>query len=423
MIRGNRKKSSSFEFKQFSSKQLKVLNWWRDGSPYKECDMIITDGSIRAGKTIAMIVSFFQWSLTNFKGKDFIIAGRTMGSLKRNVIKPSLQILTAWGLEWQYNRSENFLVVGTNTYYFFGASTEASQDVVQGMTAAGMLGDEAALFPKSFLEQAIGRCSIEGSKVFLNCNPLTPFHYFKLEFIDKAGERHIYHLHFTMDDNLTLSDRVKERYKRQFTGVFFKRYILGLWVMAEGLIYDMFNEETHVVKTENRRYSKYYVSVDYGTLNPTAFGLWGLHNDIWYKVKEYHYSGRDNQRQKTDSEFADDMVEFCKGISVTEIIVDPSASSFKAELRKRGLKTRNGDNNVVDGIRFTSSCLSNNKIKINDVCRETIKEFFSYSWDAKASDRGEDKPVKEHDHHMDETRYFCNTVIRGKGKAGFKFGR
>lgn len=214
-----------------------------------DCDIMIADGSIRSGKTIACICSFLQWSQETYSGEAFIIAGKTIGALKKNVIKPMLQILTAWEWEYEYNRSENYIEIGGNTYYMYDASNEASQDKLQGLTAAGAYADEVGLFPRSFIDQMIGRCSVEGAKIFMNCNPESPYHYIKVEFIDKAKLRGVYHLHFTMDDNLSLSKKVKEKFKRMFSGVFFKRFILGLWVASDGLVYQQFadNKDNYVV--------------------------------------------------------------------------------------------------------------------------------------------------------------------------------
>jgi PBSX family phage terminase large subunit len=391
--------------------------WWTDKSPYKDYDMIICHGSIRSGKTVAMIDSFITWSLEKHRNQNFILAGKSMGALKRNVLEPMFQILTAKGIDYHYHRSENpHIVIGTNTYYLFGATNEASQDTLQGLTAAGAYLDEVALFPKSFVDQAIGRCSAEtgknGAKVFFNCNPEGPYHWFKTEFIDKAKEKKIFVLHFMMDDNLSLSEKVKERFRRMFSGVFYKRYILGLWVMAEGVIYDMFNNDKHVVPTVERNYTKYYVSIDYGTQNPTTFGLWGLCDGVWYKVKEYHYDGRQKSKQKTDQEYLEDLQKFVEGVSnLKGIIVDPSAASFIALLKKNRFKVIKAKNDVIEGIRNVSTALSNLLIKYNDCCKETFREFSSYIWDEKAVNRGEDKPVKQNDHQMDGDRYFVNTIL------------
>jgi PBSX family phage terminase large subunit len=428
-MRRSKRKAKSFRFRPFSIKQRRLLNWWRDGSPYKGYDIVIADGAIRSGKTIAMICSFLQWTFDAFpKGEDFIIAGKSIGALKRNVLKPMFQILSAWGIPYEYNRSENFIVIGRNTYYCFGANNESSQDVLQGLTAAGALADEVALFPQSFVDQMIGRCSVDGSKIFMNCNPRGPYHFMKLEFIDKADEKRIYHLHFTIDDNLSLSEKVKERFRRMFSGVFFKRYILGLWVMAEGIIYDMFDEAVHKVPTVERNYSEYYVAVDYGTQNPTTFGLWGKHGKSWYKVKEYYYSGRDEGKQKTDEDYYKDLEKFIGDLydkdrnhdpydyysepKLKAVIVDPSAASFIALIKQKGkFPVMNANNEVLDGIRNVATALKTRMIFFNDCCTNTFREFYSYVWDPKAQERGEDKPTKENDHCLDADRYFVHTVL------------
>lgn len=412
MRRIKKRKNKAFSFKPFSPKQLKLLWWWKEGSPYKEYDMVIADGAIRSGKTIAMICSFLQWSQENFKGESFIIAGKSIGALKRNVINPMVQILTAWGWKYEYNRSENYIVIGWNTYYLFGANKENSQDTLQGLTAAGALADEVALFPQSFVDQMIGRCSVEGSKIFMNCNPGSPYHFVKTEIIDKKKEKRVYYLQFNMDDNLSLSENVKERYKRMFSGVFYKRYILGLWVMAEGVIYDMFNEKVHKVPTKEREYTKFYISIDYGTQNPTTFGLWGFFNGVWYKVKEYYYDGRKKGRQKTDEEYYEDLVEFAEGYKIIKLIIDPSAASFITLIRKKGkFSVKKAKNDVLKGIRNQATALTRGLIKYNDCCIETFREYASYVWDEKATERGEDKPLKQNDHCLDSDRYFVNTVI------------
>ena len=209
-----------------------------------ENDFVIADGAIRSGKTIAMIIGFLTWSQEMFSGESFILAGKTMGALKKNVIRPMLQMLEAWGWPYAYIRSgtDARIEIGTNTYYLYGANTEASQDALQGLTAAGAYADEAALFPQNFIDQMIGRCSVPGAKIWMNCNPENPHNYINEEFIKKAKKKKVYHLHFMMDDNLTLSPKVKERYRRTWLpgSVFYKRFILGLWVAADGLIYQQF---------------------------------------------------------------------------------------------------------------------------------------------------------------------------------------
>ena len=232
-----------------------------------------------------------------------------------------------------------------------------------------------------------------------------------------------------MDDNLSLSEKIKERYRSMYTGVFFKRYILGVWAMAEGIIYDMFDSEKHVKKDMPQLYPNgRYVSVDYGTQNATVFLLWtkGIDNR-WYCIREYYYSGRDKGKQKTDAEYVKDMKEFLSGERVKAIIVDPSAASFIAALRKAGFPVLKAKNDVEDGIRLVGTLLNQGRILFSSLCVNTIMEFASYIWDKKAAERGEDKPIKQHDHAMDAVRYFCSTVlgnqmarIKNKQKAGLR---
>ncbi|MFD1066677.1 PBSX family phage terminase large subunit [Oceanobacillus locisalsi] len=409
------KKPALFKFKPFSKKQLKVLNWWTEDSPHKDKDGIICDGSVRSGKTVVMSLSYVMWGMETFEDENIGMAGKTIGSFRRNVVKPLKRMLRSRKYKVKDHRADNMLEVTkngtTNYFYVFGGKDEGSQDLIQGITLAGMLFDEVALMPESFVNQATARCSVDGSKLWFNCNPEGPHHWFKTEYLDNLEEKNMLHLHFTMDDNLSLSGRIKERYRRMYSGIFYQRFILGLWVLAQGVIYDMFNKDKHVVPTEQRRYSKYYVSIDYGTQNPTTFGLWGFYRDTWYKVKEYHYSGREQSKQKTDQEYLEDLQDFIKDIRTSGIIVDPSAASFIALLKKNRFYVIPAKNDVLDGIRNVATALNDGLIKYNDCCEETFREFSSYVWDEKAAKRGEDKPVKANDHCLDSDRYFVNTII------------
>lgn len=422
-----------FHFKPFSAKQRKVLNWWCDDSPVNDKDGIIADGAIRSGKTVCMSLSFVFWAMTRFDGQNFGMCGKTMGSFRRNVLFWLKLMLRSRGFTVVDHRADNLVIVTrgdtTNYFYIFGGKDERSQDLIQGITLAGVFFDEVALMPESFVNQATGRCSVDGSKYWFNCNPDGPYHWFKLNWIDKRKEKHLLYLHFTMDDNMSLSDSIKARYRSMYTGVFYKRYILGLWAMAEGIIYDMFDTAKHVVGELGKLYtSGRYVSIDYGTQNATVFLLWskGLDNK-WYCIKEYYYSGRDKGKQKTDSEYVTDLKKFLSGIKVKAVIVDPSAASFIAELRKNGLPVLKAKNDVEDGIRLVGTLLNQERIFFHISCVNTIMEFASYIWDEKAAEHGEDKPIKQHDHAMDAVRYFCYTVmnnnmarIKDKQKLGLR---
>lgn len=422
-LKQNHKKSGgqqSFHFFPFSQKQKKVLTWWCQNSPVNEKDGIIADGAIRFGKTVSMSLSFIIWAMSSFNGQNFAMCGKTIGSFRRNVLFWLKLMLRSRGYSITDHRADNLLVVRKNGkenyFYIFGGKDERSQDLIQGITLAGVFFDEVALMPESFVNQATGRCSVKGSKFWFNCNPDGPYHWFKVNWIDKCKEKNILYLHFTMDDNLSLAEDIKKRYRSMYTGVFFKRYILGLWAVAEGIIYDMFSKEEHtkdikeffrILINGNR-----YVSCDYGTQNATVFLLWNKGRDgKWYCIREYYYSGRDKAKQKTDSEYADDLKEWLEGIQIKAIIVDPSAASFIAELRKRGYKVLKAKNDVLDGIRLVGTLLNLEQLVFASSCKETIKEFASYVWDEKALERGEDKPTKQHDHCLDACRYFVSTIL------------
>lgn len=416
-------KRQIFHFKPFSKKQRKILNWWCDSSPVKDKDGIIADGAIRSGKTVCMSLSFVFWAMANYSDQNFAMCGKTIGSFRRNVLMVLKLMLRSRGFTMVDHRTDNLVEISrngiTNHFYIFGGKDESSQDLIQGITLAGVFFDEVALMPESFVNQATGRCSVDGSKYWFNCNPDGPYHWFKLNWLDKAKEKNLLVLHFTMEDNLSLSERIKERYRNMYTGVFFKRYILGLWAMAEGIIYDMFSEERHVKSV--LQYARQlidggrYVSVDYGTQNATVFLLWNKGLDRkWYCIREYYYSGRDKGVQKTDSEYAEDLIKFLDGTLVKAVIVDPSAASFIAELNKRGFIVIQADNAVEDGIRLVATLLNTERIVFSQSCRNTIMEFASYIWDPKAAERGEDKPIKQHDHAMDAVRYFCYTILNNK---------
>lgn len=413
-----RVKQALFKFKPFSIKQKKVLTWWLPESPMSDKDGIIADGSIRSGKTVSMGLSFVMWAMESFDEQNFAMCGKTIGSFRRNVLAVLKLMLVSRGYKLKDHRADNYVEISfkgkTNYFYIFGGKDERSQDLIQGLTLAGVLFDEVALMPESFVMQATARCSVDGSKYWFNCNPDGPYHWFKTGWIDRVEEKNILYLHFTMEDNLSLTEKIRQRYASLYSGVFYQRYILGLWVVAEGIIYDMFSEAKHIVEKFSRsEFPKYYVSCDYGTQNATVFLLWESGSDgKWYCIDEYYYSGREESTQKTDNDYADDYEAFIGDKYIEAIIVDPAAASFIAELRKRGHRVKKARNDVLDGIRFVGMMLNTGKIYFHSKCKNTIKEFSSYVWDTQASEkRGEDKPLKQHDHAMDAVRYFCYTII------------
>lgn len=404
-----------------SEKQKSILAF-----QYTDYDALICDGAIRSGKTTIIMVAFVDWAMRNFSGQRFGVCGKTFGSATENIIVPYISMTYAkkrYTLNWR--RSTKILEVRrdstVNYFEVFGGKDESSYALIQGRTLAGVLLDEVVLMPESFVNQALARCSVEGARSWFSCNPDNPHHWFKKEWINRREEHNALRLHFTLDDNPSLSEKKKEQYRRDFTGVFYDRYVLGKWVAAEGLVYPMFSEERHVLKVELPTEGDYYVSADYGIQNPDVWLLWRKERNTnrWICLREDYYSGREEKHQLTDSQLAERLDAMTDGIYVKQVIIDPSAASMKAELRKRGYRTRDADNRVMAGISDVCSILGAGNLAFMECCENTIAEFGSYLWDTKAIDRGEDAPLKENDHAMDAIRYFVKTMRLVK-KAGEK---
>lgn len=403
-----------FQFKPFSDKQKKVLTWWCPASPVKDMDGIIADGAIRSGKTLSMSLSYVLWAMNSFNQQNFGMAGKTIGSFRRNVLFWLKLMLASRKYTVIDKRSDNLLIVSkgntVNYFYMFGGKDERSQDLIQGITLAGMFFDEVALMPESFVNQATGRCSVDGSKYWFNCNPDNPRHWFKVNWIDKAEEKHIVYLHFTMDDNLSLSEKIKARYRSMYVGVFFKRFIEGIWCVAEGLVYSMFDEEKHVSDKHMTGVKEWVVSVDYGTVNPFAAGLWafdGRHAQMEY---EYYYDSRETGVRRDDEAHYQELCKLIGDRKVSFIIVDPSAASFIETIKKHGKYIAKGaENDVLDGIRVVTTMLNKGIISFYKDCESVMQEMGLYSWDMESV---EDAVIKENDHMLDACRYYVYTYLR-----------
>jgi len=403
----------------FSPKQRRVLTWWVPGGKDQHYEAIVCDGAVRSGKTMAMGLSFFLWACTCFQGQRFGVCGKTIASLRRNVLSEILPRLEGLGATWKEKRTENLVIVRflgrENRFYIFGGRDESSASLIQGITFAGILLDEVALMPRSFVEQACARCSVAGSRLWFNCNPAGPSHWFYQTWILEARQRNCLRLHFTMEDNPSLTPQIRERYQNLYTGVFYRRFILGQWAQAEGRVYDFFEPE-YVKPAPEGPFDKWYVSCDYGTVNPTSMGLWGRCRNVWYRVKEFYFSSREKQRQMTDEEYAGALENLVENRQLTAVIVDPSAASFIEVLRRRGWPVRKADNDVLSGIRLTSDCLKEGKIVICEGCTDCLREMDEYVWDLSSGSR--DRVRKEHDHAMDDMRYFVSTVLK-ENTVGF----
>ena len=406
----------------FSPKQKKAVTWWLPGSPDAGYEAIVCDGAVRSGKTLAMGLGFFLWAQSSFHGRRFALCGKTIGALRRNVLAELVPRLRELGAELIERRSENKLTLRlggrSNDFYLFGGRDEAAAGMIQGMTLAGVLMDEVALMPRSFVEQACARCSVTGSRLWFNCNPAGPNHWFYREWIQGAGERNALHLHFTMEDNPSLSPEIRQRYERLYTGIFYRRFVLGEWAQAEGRVYDFFEPEM-AVRVPEGRFESWYISCDYGTVNPMSMGLWGLQAGVWYRVAEFYFDSRAKKRQMTDGEYERSLRELAGGRPIREIIVDPSAASFIQLLRQKGWRVRKADNDVLSGIRATADALKSGRICICTPCRDCLRELEEYVWDLRSGQK--DQVKKEHDHAMDDMRYFVSTVLT-KASAGFAVG-
>jgi PBSX family phage terminase large subunit len=393
-----------------SEKQQKILAF-----PYSSYDALICDGAVRSGKTSIMMISFVRWAMENFSNQRFGICGKTVDSAVKNIIVPFISM--SWAKErykMRWRRSDKLLEVNrngvTNWFEIFGGRDESSFALIQGRTLAGVLLDEVALMPESFVNQALARCSVDGAKLWFSCNPSNPQHWFYTNWIQQHKERNALYLHFAMTDNPALSEKTLSLYQSMYSGVFYDRYIRGLWVIAEGLIYPMFGESC--MTDDEPESGDWYISCDYGTLNPFAAGLWRVNDSQAVRVNEYYYNGRGEHAQKTDEEYYTELERLAGEREIESVIVDPSAASFIETIRRHGRFTvRKAKNDVLNGIITTSRYLQNGKVKIRRDCKDAIREFGLYSWDEKAA---EDKPIKENDHAMDDIRYFCQTVLRGR---------
>lgn len=393
-----------------SQKQMKILAF-----PYTKFDALICDGAVRSGKTSLMMVAFIDWAMREFSGQRFGICGKTVDSCVKNIIVPYISMSYAkerYTMRWR--RSDKLLEVKrgpiTNWFEVFGGKDESSFALIQGRTLAGVLLDEVVLMPESFVNQALARCSVKGAKLWFSCNPGNPQHWFKTGWIDRAKEHNALYLHFEMTDNPSLPQEVLDRYMTMYpSGVFRDRYIRGLWVAAEGLVYPMFDPKIHVVDDIPPKRGKYYISCDYGTVNPCAMGLWQVYNGHACMIKEYYYDSRAKKYRRTDEEHYAELEKLAEGYKIERVIVDPSAASFIETVQRHGkFAAWNADNSVIDGIRLVGTLLRAGRLTFHRSCEGIIKEFGLYRWDEEAT---EDKVIKEFDHQLDSARYFCNTVM------------
>lgn len=369
----------------------------------------IKAGATRSGKTY-LDYYIIPKRIRAVAGKDglVVILGNTRGTLQRNIIEPLQKI---WGAELVSDiKSDNTAKLFGERCYCIGADKINQVNRIRGSSIKYCYGDEIVTWHEDVFNMLKSRLDKAYSRFDGTCNPDSPGHWFK-RFLESDAD--IYHQHYTIDDNPFLAPEFVVNLKREYAGtVFYDRFILGRWALAQGLVYPMFDAAQHVYATPpwTDDYGEYYISVDYGTLNPTSMGLWRIFDGCAYRVAEYYYSGRDSKRQLTDDEYYEALEQLAGSKVIQSVVVDPSAASFIATIRRHGRYTvRQANNVVLDGIRYTAAALNNGMINIHESCRAIIREFENYRWNDKES---KDKVIKENDHAMDELRYFVMTVLR-----------
>lgn len=395
-------------------KQLQILQF-----RFSDYSYLICDGAVRSGKTSLMMVGFVDDAMTRFNGRRFGICGKTVDSATKNIVQPYMAMQYAqksYRIKW--SRTDKTMTVSkggiTNVFEVFGGKDESSYALIQGRTLAGCLIDEVVLQPRSFVDQAMIRCSVTGAKVWFSCNPAAPSHWFYTDWIKKAdkGEINAKHIHFVLRDNPGLSEETIQRYEKSFSGVFYQRYVLGEWVAAEGLVYPFFSagQDTYLFHGDASHVDgQFYVSIDYGTHNPCSMGLWVIHNGKALRIKESYFDSRAERVQRTDEEHYAELERLTKGYYIQAVVVDPSAASFIETIRRHGrYLVIPADNDVLNGIRCVASLMQAGLVTIHESCTASRREFGLYSWDDKAK---EDRVVKENDHAMDDIRYFCYTIL------------
>jgi len=367
----------------------------------------IWEGSVRSGKSFISILRLIKELRFGAPGHVMIV-GPTRDSIQRNVLAELCDLL---GFPIPTPKSTQ-MVIFDRVIHLVGASDERSQRRIQGSTLAIAYVDEITLIPQGFVKMLLSRLSVPGARLFATTNPDSPFHWLKTEFLEN-DKLDLASWKFRIDDNPSLDKAYVDALKNEYQGLWYRRYIDGDWVLADGTVYEFFDEEQHVFDFPNKRAEYYIVGIDYGTTNPTVFTLIGYnpshYPNIWLE-REYYYSSKEHNRQKTDTEYAEDLKDFISGVNVQAIYLDPSAASFRAELYRQGVdQVYDADNDVLNGIRFQSQLLANGTYKISKRCKNTIREYATYVWDTKASEKGDDKPVKDHDHCMDAQRYALYT--------------
>lgn len=393
----------------FTPKQTELMRLFKQNRLRR---INILHGSVRSGKTWISLVLWAFWVAVMPADKSYIMVAKTLTSLKRNCLDLLQSLVGEDNFSYSLSTKEGQLF--GRKIYLEGVNDARSESKIRGMTLQGAYCDELTLFTEDFFTMLLSRLSEKGAKLFATTNPDSPYHWVNVNYIKRQSELDMLVLSFLIDDNTFLDPEYVESLKNEYKSspVHYKRFILGMWVVASGLIYPFFDTDSHC-HSGDAEGDEYYISVDYGTLNPFSAGLWAVdyQSETATRIKEFYYDGRKEQKQLTDSEYYEHLEELAGDLDIECVIVDPSAASFIAEIRKHGrFDVRKANNDVLDGIRLTGSLLKNGNLFISSQCEDAIKEFQSYSWDETSTE--EDRPIKTNDHAMDDIRYFCNTILR-----------
>lgn len=385
-----------FQFHPFSRKQKQVLGWWCPASPVKDYNGVIADGSIRSGKTLCMSLGFVMWAMSCFDGQNFAVCGKTIGSLRRNVLFWLRLMLRSRGYNVQDRRADNCVVVRhgevINYFYCFGGKDERSQDLIQGITLAGALFDEVALMPESFVNQATARCSVKGSKWWFNCNPEGPQHWFYKNWITKCRSKKLLYLHFTMEDNLSLDPEIRARYEAQWDGVFYDRFILGLWVVAQGAVYRVFTERKNRYYTDHPDFDFIQVGVDFGgNKSAHTFCAAGIKRD--YSKLTVLMAERHKATGLTPDDLYTLLEHFLARVEekygkVYTIYADSAEQTLINGIRARiSTPVRNSIKNpIIDRIRGTTSLMAAGRFFMTHDCASLEAAFETAVYDDKKLD-------------------------------------
>jgi PBSX family phage terminase large subunit len=421
----------SLAIKPFSPNQLRALTL--STAPFN-----LWDGSIRSGKTFLSIAWLLQMNQSLPKG-DGMILGQTPDTIERNFLNSFMELLGEGNYHYKTGRHIEIYYYNAKgkrqkrRFYIVGARDVSAVRRIRGSTLMIAYIDEGTLIPQVVFDELVGRLSHKQAKCLVTTNPDSPHHWLLKNYVENTEAKVDWRrFKFLLQDNLSLDLEYIERIKRQYRGIpaRYQRMILGRWVIAEGVIYQVFKADRHVVKSPPiERARRVFVGADYGVENPTVFLIIGEYmikgKKTYYVLKEYSYSGREKMKAKTTSQFAEDFAVFIKDHRITEVVVDPSAKALIIELERADIKRKSGsmytvskaNNNVLDGIQHVANLIYDDALFILDTCKVVIEELQTYSWNPKAQEKGIDEPIKDHDHALDALRYALFTLT-GKGKTG-----